>query len=137
MIFMPIIMLAPIAGLLLFSYLPLWTALPIYIPILIVGMFYNIVMFWSMHAKPRTGLEAMIGESALVIKDIDPEGKVEVRGELWRATAQDTKITTGKTVEILNVEGMILIVKEAEEDEKAAAPAAGSVERSDTGWENY
>jgi membrane-bound ClpP family serine protease len=123
MILMPILMLAPIAGVVLFSYLPLGTALPLYIPILIVGIFYNIVMFWAMRAKSKTGPEAMVGENALVIKDIDPEGKVKIRGELWRAIAQDSKITAGKEVKILKVRGMVLIVKDTDDDGKAAVRA--------------
>jgi hypothetical protein len=38
-------------------------------------------MVWSMRAKAKTGIHAMIGKNALVIRDIDPEGNVDIRGE--------------------------------------------------------
>jgi membrane-bound serine protease (ClpP class) len=116
MIFMPIIMVSPLWGLLLFYYLPLGTALPLYIAILIVGVYFHIIMFRSMRAKHKTGVEAMIGMKAIVIKDIDPEGKIEIMGEIWAATARDKKIAAGKKVEIVEVRGLILIVKTLDED---------------------
>lgn len=121
MILMPIIMLSPFAALLLFYFLPLWTALPIYIAILAVGIYYNAVMFWAMHAPPRTGLEAMVGEYAFVKADLDPEGTVEIRGELWSAAARNAKIAAGREVKILKAQGMVLIVEEVEDTGKCAS----------------
>jgi membrane-bound ClpP family serine protease len=118
MILMPIIMVSPLAALLLFYYLPFATALLFYTPILIVAGFCHYVMFKSMRAKVETGLEAMMGGEALVIENIDPEGKVRFRDEIWTATSRGEKIVEGERVRILDAEGLVLIVERLHEDEK-------------------
>jgi membrane-bound ClpP family serine protease len=120
MILMPLVMVSPLAALLLFYYLPFATALLYYTPILIVAGFCQCVMFKSMRAKVKTGLEAMMGGEALVIKDIDPEGKVRFRDEIWTAAARGNKIVVGERVKILDAEGLILIVERLHEDEEGA-----------------
>jgi membrane-bound serine protease (ClpP class) len=110
MILMPIIMVAPFLAILLFYFVPFGTALPIYIVILVIAGFCYLVMFKSMRSKAQTGLEAMIGDEAVVIEDIDPEGKVEIRGEIWDATARGRKFLTGKRVKISGARGLVLIV---------------------------
>ena len=121
MILMPLIMVSPLLALLLFYYLPLSTALPIYLAILIVAGYCHYLMFQSMRAKSKTGLEAMIGCEALVLVDIDPEGKIMFRNELWNATARGKKILAGKRVRILKARGLVLIVESLNEDEKTSA----------------
>ncbi|MEJ2728205.1 MAG: NfeD family protein [Deltaproteobacteria bacterium] len=116
MILMPVIMVSPLLALLLFYYLPLHTALPIYIVILIVAGFCHYFMYQSMRAKNRSGLEAMIGGKALVMEDIDPEGKIKFKTELWNATARGKKIEAGKKVRILGAQGLVLIVENLKED---------------------
>jgi membrane-bound ClpP family serine protease len=107
---MPIVMVAPILALPLFYYFPLGTALPIYIVLLITSVYCNIIMVWSMRTKAKSGVAAMIGRTALVIEDIDPEGKVEVWGEIWTATASNKRIPARKEVKILDAKGLVLIV---------------------------
>jgi len=117
MILMPIIMLSPVWAVGLFYFFPLSTALPLYIVILIVAAYCNIVMFWSMRAKPKRGIEVMIGKGALVIEDIDPEGKIETTGEIWAARAGGKRITAGKAVKILKANGLVLVVEALNECE--------------------
>jgi len=117
MILMPIIMLAPVWAVGLFYFLPLSTALPLYFVILIAAAYCNIVMFWSMRAKPKTGIEAMIGKETLAIEDIDPEGKIDIAGEIWAATAGGKRITAGKPVKILKANGLVLVVEALDEYE--------------------
>jgi membrane-bound ClpP family serine protease len=116
MILMPIIMLAPILALPLFYYFPLRTALPIYIVILVASVYCNIIMVWSMRAKAKSGVQAMIGRTAIVIKDIDPQGKVELWDEIWTAAARTGRIPTGKEVRILDAKGLVLIVEALDEE---------------------
>jgi membrane-bound ClpP family serine protease len=111
MILMPVIMVSPILALLLFHFLPLSTALPIYVVILVIAAFCYVVMFQSMRAEAKTGLKAMIGREAVVIEDIDPEGKVKIKDELWAATAGGKKIAAGEKVRIVNIQGLVLIVE--------------------------
>ena len=124
MILMPLIMISPFFALLLFYYLPLETALPIYIVILIVAGFYYIVMFKSMRAKTKTGLEGMIGGEALVIEGIAPEGKVEFKDEIWTATTRGKEIVKGERVKILETQGLVLVVECLAEGEKGSRTQA-------------
>ena len=112
MILMPIVMVSPLAGLLLFYYLPFKTALKIYILILVIAAYCYVVMFKSMRAKAKTGMEAMMGQEALVIEDIDPEGKILFKNEIWTARVRGEKIPEGKKVRILEAKGLVLVVEE-------------------------
>lgn len=60
----------------------------------------------------------MIGAEAVVIKDISPEGKIEINGELWIATARGETIVAGNTVKIVAAEGLVLLVEALDSDEK-------------------
>ena len=122
MILMSIIMVLPLAALVLFYYLPLGTAVEIYIPVLIVAGYCYIVMFKTMRARAQTGLEAMIGREALAIEDIDAEGKILFNDEIWEATARGAKIAEGEQVKILDAEGLVLVVEGLHEDEKRSRP---------------
>lgn len=122
MIFMPIIMVAPFLALWLFYYLPFETALPIYIAVLIIAGFCYYVMIKSMRAKAKTGLEAMIGREALALENIDPEGKIDLQGEIWTAAARGKKISRGRRVRILGAKGLVLRVEGLDEEEKTSWP---------------
>ena len=61
-------------------------------------------------AKPTTGREGLVGERGVVRKRIDPEGQVMLRGELWRARA-DEALETGVPVEVVGMEGLTLEVR--------------------------
>jgi len=61
--------------------------------------------------KPATGKEGIIGEKAVVLKDLDPEGLVKVSGEIWKAvSAEGSKIRKGQAVKIISLEGLTLKV---------------------------
>ena len=55
--------------------------------------------------RPTTGKEGLIGSSGVVTTDLDPEGVVEIRGELWSAIAE-RKIKAGEKVRVQEMEGM-------------------------------
>ncbi|MGC8942335.1 MAG: NfeD family protein [Sulfurihydrogenibium sp.] len=62
--------------------------------------------------KPKTGVEAMIGDTAEAITDIDKKGgKVMYYGEIWNAYSEH-KIKAGSKVKIVKVEGLKLKVVE-------------------------
>lgn len=111
MLLMMLIMFLPVFALALFLILPFWTALTIYIPILILGVVVNFKMMKSMKNPVRTGLDEMIGREALVIADIDPEGKVRIKNEIWAATGEGERFLTGKKVRIRGVHGLVLVVE--------------------------
>jgi membrane protein implicated in regulation of membrane protease activity len=62
----------------------------------------------------KTAAEAMIGSVGIVKQPLEPEGYVQVRGELWRACAelQETRIPAGSRVRVVAANGLTLLVRE-------------------------
>lgn len=56
---------------------------------------------------------AMVGLTGKAREAVDPSGYVEIRGELWRAQVEEGAgpIQAGETVEVLDVQGLTLIVR--------------------------
>lgn len=72
--------------------------------------------------RTKTNAESLVGEHAVVTKAIDnlkAEGEAEVNGQVWTARSADEngKIAAGKVVEICQISGVKLIVKEKMEEE--------------------
>lgn len=70
--------------------------------------------------REKTGTELLIGQQAMVIQDVDTlqaAGQVEVNGQIWSAKTADVSgyIPKGRIVEILEIQGVKLIVKEKED----------------------
>lgn len=63
--------------------------------------------------KPLVGPEAMVGLTGVAIEDLDPEGKVLVEGEIWRALSVSGKIERGSRVVVVDVEDLTLLVRRA------------------------
>jgi membrane-bound serine protease (ClpP class) len=112
---MMIIMFSPVFALALFLFLPFQTALSIYIPIFIFGVIVNYKMMRSMKLPVRTGLEEMMGQEAVVIDDIDPEGKVRFKDEIWAARTKGERVEQGEKVRIVGSQGLVLVVANTEE----------------------
>jgi len=108
-----IILSFPILAVPLFYFFPLQTALPTYLAVLLFTWFVYFKMIAAMKAKVRTGKEGMIGEEALVLEDIAPEGKVMVWSEIWTATAKGKRFHKGQKVMVRGFEGLTAIVGEA------------------------
>ena len=105
-----IILSFPFLALPLFYFLPFTTALPIYFLILLVTGFIYFKLILAMKYKVRTGKERMIGEEALVIEDINPEGKVVVWSEIRTATANGKKFQKGQKVKVCGFDSLKVIV---------------------------
>jgi membrane-bound serine protease (ClpP class) len=60
---------------------------------------------------PSTGIETMIGQFATARSPLDPEGFVYLRGERWRAIADDAPVAEGDHVEVTDVQGLTLRVR--------------------------
>ena len=108
---MIIIMFSPVFALALFWILPFRTAFTIYVPIFIFGVIVDFKMMKSMKLPVRTGMEPMIGQEAMVIDDIDPEGKVRIKNEIWSATAKGERYEKGEKVKIVGAHGLVLVVE--------------------------
>ncbi len=83
--------------------------------ILVSGFFVGIaaLVFRAHTNKPRTGTRGLTNEIGVVKKDLEPEGKVFVHGELWNARSQ-RPLPVGTKVRILGVENLMLEVEPLE-----------------------
>ena len=67
------------------------------------------------NVKYNTNLQGIISQKGFVVQDIEPYevGIVKLNGEEWSAISKDkVKIEKGKIVEVIQIEGVKLIVRE-------------------------
>ena len=86
--------------------------LMIIIALILVFIFYAGVK--AQFTRVRTGKEAIIGATGTAITDINPKGEVRIMGEFWEATTNDTEVLAGQPIEVVGMNGMVLVVKAAE-----------------------
>ena len=65
----------------------------------------------ALRKKPVVGLPGMVGARGKVVSDLDPEGLVRIKGELWESKTEGRKIDVGVEVTVVGQEGLKLIVK--------------------------
>ena len=63
-------------------------------------------------------LTTMIGSSGRVVSALNPEGKVKIQGELWRAIAVDAPINPGEEIMVVKQKGLTLTVTRHEDADK-------------------
>ena len=61
--------------------------------------------------RPITGIEGLVGQLAVARSDLDPEGTVFLKGELWQAVVSEGSVRRGEQVEITEVSGFKLSVR--------------------------
>jgi membrane protein implicated in regulation of membrane protease activity len=105
-----IVLSSPILALPLFFFLPFGTALPAYLAVLVATGFVYFKIIGAMKSKVQTGMEGMAGREAVVVEDVNPEGKVRVGNEIWAATAEGRKFFKGQMVRIAGIQGLKVIV---------------------------
>ena len=66
----------------------------------------------SYDTRAKTGVDQLVGQTAIVQHDLHPEGFVLNRGELWRARLEDSATTklSGSVVRVKSGKGLTLIV---------------------------
>jgi len=65
----------------------------------------------ALRRKPEGGLADMLGTRGKVVKRLDPEGMIRIKGELWKAKSAGRKIETGEEVTVVGQKGLKLIVE--------------------------
>jgi len=65
----------------------------------------------ALKRKPEGGLADMLGTRGEVVKRLDPEGMVRIKGELWKAKSAGRKIESGEEVTVVGQKGLKLIVE--------------------------
>ncbi len=70
----------------------------------------------AQYRRVKTGKEALLGAVGVTTTDLKPKGEVRVLGEFWQATAaENAHISSGQKVQVVDLEGMFLVVKVAKE----------------------
>ena len=59
---------------------------------------------------PVTGLEAMIGKSAIAFETLNPSGKVNIHGEIWNAISISGMVAVGEKLLVKEVKNLTLYV---------------------------
>ena len=92
---------------------PFWSVL---VPVVAAfGVFAGLVAYAvgrTMLMRQTAGVDELIGTTGKAVGDLDPGGKVFIRGEYWTAVAGE-KIPRGARVEVVAVEGLQLRVRRA------------------------
>ena len=70
----------------------------------------TLFVWWSKRRKSVVGVEALIGQRALVAADCRPLGQVRVVGELWQARC-DAGADAGDEVIVKALDGLTLVVE--------------------------
>jgi membrane-bound serine protease (ClpP class) len=71
------------------------------------------IVTYAVRARSRpvvTGVNQLLTETALVIKDFEHAGWVRVRGELWQAVTRNP-VKSGDTVRIVRIDGLTLTIE--------------------------
>ena len=66
----------------------------------------------AMLQRQTAGIDELLGTEGRATTALDPEGKVYIRGEYWRA-ASEMPVQSGERVEVVDVDGLLLRVRPA------------------------
>jgi membrane-bound serine protease (ClpP class) len=83
------------------------------------GLFFAFAVTKVLQAQRRpsvTGREGLIGARGRARTNLDRDGTVLIKGELWDAIATDRRISAGEEVEVVTVEGFRLHVRSVAEE---------------------
>ena len=67
----------------------------------------------SHRTKPTTGREGIIGQTGSAITDLEPDGQVEIQGEIWRAVAVGDQVPKDAKVVVIDEKGLTVYVRQA------------------------
>jgi membrane protein implicated in regulation of membrane protease activity len=73
----------------------------------------TVFIWWSQRRKATVGAETLVGETAVVVQELRPEGRVRLQGELWRARCDDgAAVAVGAQVRVRALDGLTLEVEQ-------------------------
>jgi len=70
-------------------------------------------IFRALGPEVQTGQETMLGKEALVIEEIDPEGKIQYASEIWEARSLGKRYSKRERIKITGFQGLSLLVEVA------------------------
>lgn len=105
-----ILLAMPVLGLVLFPFLPLETALTLYLVVLVLSAGLYFLVFRAMRAKVVTGKEGMIGKTCRALTALGREGKVLCGNEVWFAESK-VPVAVGQEVRVVGLRDLVLLVE--------------------------
>ena len=81
--------------------------------VIVVSAFVILVIGAVVRGQRRraaTGIEALVGKTAVAKTELNPKGTVLVEGELWSAIIDDAMVKPGEEVIVTKVDGLKLVV---------------------------
>jgi len=109
-----------ILALLFFILWALDVDIPLYL-LIIIGLVAGTIVFFvhraiipSLRRKKVAGKEGMIGLTGEVAQPLNPQGVIKVGDEYWKAKSLSGDIDVGEEVEIIDIDGLNLEVKQKE-----------------------
>jgi len=112
-----------------------WRGLPLWIAVAILGAWIlkDLVLYpFVKHAydptRCRTPAEMLVGQRGTAEQDLDPDGYVRVRGELWSATSAGghPPVRRGEKVLVREIDRMRLLI-----EPEPRPPGAGEANREE------
>jgi membrane-bound ClpP family serine protease len=81
------------------------------------GIFFlHLTIVRALRKRLVTGAEGMVGATGKTVETLDPSGMVDIKGEYWKAVSTGGKIEKGRKIEVTGINGLILDVKENNND---------------------
>jgi membrane-bound serine protease (ClpP class) len=78
----------------------------------LLGLLILLIVATSRHKKSATSQIQLIGSSGLVDTELNPQGSVLIRGELWSARSLDgTRIAPHTRVRVVELQGHLVAVE--------------------------
>lgn len=85
-----------------------------------IFFFFAVMALRAQSRQPTTGREGLIGGTAVVTQDLDPQGTVLFLGERWKAeTIEGTPLPVGSEVKIVKSSGLKLYVRPIHQNERS------------------
>lgn len=82
--------------------------------IVILFLIFSYVMYRIGHPtvikETINGPDKIVGKSAIVDKELNPEGYIKINGELWKAISVDGSVSRGERVIVIKLDGMVVTV---------------------------
>ena len=82
---MLLMMTAPLWGLILFVFLPLGTAMPVYVAVAALGIWSHVLMARARQRPVATGAQGLVGRTATVVSWHGTSGTIRCHSEMWSA----------------------------------------------------
>ncbi len=79
----------------------------------VTAIFFTFALYKAIQlrlTKPKTGGEEMLGLTGVAVENLEPEGQIRIRGEIWKAEARQ-KVKKGEKVKVVDRKGLVLIVE--------------------------